>query len=666
MLCVPVSSLTFLVFVPTQSMFALCAISLLSMVSEITPKTDSVSRKMEVIKPVDTVFVHVQRIDFATLGRVVRDYQAGNDDRSLASVLGGAGVFFKQYGVAGSSTISRRGADANQTQVNWNGLPVNNAMLGMTDFNTLLNWGNTEMFLVEGGNSASVGSGSMGGTLFLRNGVAFGTGKALECKSKLLSTFGSFGERNFAADVSLQNQHLMLQISAMRFESNNAFQFSDLGLDLPNRMMENARREQSMIRSVLAYNKGAHYLKAVSEFATMQRHLGLALGSFQPLGRQDDNNLRSVLEYIYQPNRGSSATHRLGYVQDQINYFSSPSDSKGSLSIGKTVHFQSEFYRVSGIWKAFLGNDLQYQQAHSEYYLGWSSRILPASLVGLSTAKGKVTMGFNGRYEWHEKVPTMGFSFVYQASKQGSIKANVHSSFRRPTLNDLFWVTGGMAQGLKPEKGKGAEVGYLFKLLPNGLWKQNPLGNRHENRWVGQSEVTFYYRTVDQPILWVPKGTYWFATNLSGGGKYAGCQWSSLLKYHIEDMGSVVFKLNVDRVSSRVKQTPESLTYQQIFVPNWNGNVYLGVDNLRFESGFGVDYTGRRFIQTDNLQSLDPYALLNLQFGLKKLTLPWGLALQCNWEILNVLNQDYVSMPGRPMPGRAFRVTLLIKSNQSK
>lgn len=666
MLCVPVSSLTFLVFVPTQSMFALCAISLLSMVSEIVPKLDSVSRKMEVIKPTDTVFVHVQRIDFATLGRVVRDYQAGNDDRSLTSALGGAGVFFKQYGVAGSSTISRRGADANQTQVNWNGLPVNNAMLGMTDFNTLLNWGNTEMFLVEGGNSASVGSGSMGGTLFLRNGVAFGTGKALECKSKLLSTFGSFGERNFAADVSLQNQHLMLQISAMRFESNNAFQFSDLGLDLPNRMMENARREQSMLRSVLAYNKGAHCLKAVSEFATMQRHLGLALGSFQPLGRQDDNNMRSVLEYIYQPNRGVSATHRLGYVQDQINYFSSPSDSKGSLSIGKTIHFQSEFYRVWGIWKAFLGNDIQFQQAHSEYYLGWSSRLLPASLIGLSASKGKSSYGFNGRYEWHEKVPTMGLSFVYQASKKGSIKANVHSSFRRPTLNDLFWVTGGLAQGLKPEKGKGAEISYLIKSLPNGLWKRNPSGNRHGNRWAGQAEITFYYRTVDQPILWVPKGTYWFAKNLSGGGKYVGGQLSALLKYQVGEKGSVVLKSNVDRVSSRVKQTPESLAYQQIFVPDWNGNAYLGVENLRFESGIGVDYTGRRFIQTDNLESLNPFALLNLQFGLRKVVLPMGLMLQGKLELLNVLNQEYVNMPGRPMPGRAVRMTLVIKSNQSK
>jgi iron complex outermembrane receptor protein len=643
-------------------MFALCAISLLSLGSEISPKTDSISRKLEAIKPVDTVFVHAQRIDFATLGRVVREYQAGLDDRSLTSALGGAGVFFKQYGVAGSSTISRRGADANQTQVNWNGLPVNNAMLGMTDFNTLLNWGNTEMFLVEGGNSASVGSGSMGGTLFLRNGVAFGTSTAFEQKSKFLTTFGSFGERNLAADVSLHNRNVMFQVSALRFESNNAFRFSDLGLDIPNRLMENAHREQQMLRSVMAYNKGFHQLKAVTEMAVMQRQLGLALGSFQPLGRQDDKNVRSVLEYNYQPNRGFSATHRLGYIQDQINYFSRPGDSLGSLSIGKTMHFQSEFYRVWGIWKAFLGNDLQYQQAHSEYYLGWSSRVLPATLLGLSASKEKMSYGFNGRYEWHEKVPTLGMSFVYQASKKGSLKANVHSSFRRPTLNDLFWVTGGMVQGLKPEKGKGAEVGYLLKWLPNRLLRQNRWEHQTGNRWVGQSELTFYYRTVDQPILWVPKGTYWFATNLLGGGKYVGAQLSTTLKYQMREKGSMMFKLNLDRVSSRVKQTPQSIAYQQIFVPDWNGNAFLGFENLHFETGIGLDYTGRRFIQTDNQESLNPYALTTMQFGLRGIPLPIGLLLHCKVELLNALNQSYVNMPGRPMPGRAIRITILLKS----
>jgi hypothetical protein len=42
------------------------------------------------------------------------------------------------------------------------------------------------------------------------------------------------------------------------------------------------------------------------------------------------------------------------------------------------------------------------------------------------------------------------------------------------------------------------------------------------------------------------------------------------------------------------------------------------------------------------------------------------LGMQCKFEVLNVLNQEYVNMPGRPMPGRAIRMTLLIKSNQTK
>ena len=642
-------------------MFALCAISLFSWTSDATPKLDSVSRRMELVKPADTVFVHIQRIDFATLGRVVRSYSAGNDDRSLTSALGGAGVFFKQYGVAGSSTISRRGADANQTQVNWNGLPINNAMLGMTDFNTLLNWGNTEMFLVEGGNSASVGSGSMGGTLFLKNGVAYGTKKTFECKSKGLSTLGSFGERNLAGDVTLQNQRWVIQLSALRFETNNAFRFNDLGLDMPSRLMENAHRQQSMFRTVIAQKSGAHFFKWVNEYAGMQRNLGLALGSFQPLGKQDDQNLRSVLEHIYQPKGGFSATHRLGYVQDQINYFSSPGLEVGSLSIGKTLHFQSEFYRVWKIWKAFLGNDVQFQQAHSEYYLGWSSRWLPATLLGLSASKGKSHVGFNARYEWHEKVPTMGLSFLYPCAKQGSVKANIHSSFRRPTLNDLFWVTGGMSQGLKSEKGKGAEVGYVFKSINSGSSKYVVA-----NPWMGQAEITLYYRTVDQPILWVPQGANWMAKNLTGGGKYMGCQFSGQLKYLWSKHQALIVKTYLDRVSSRVKQTPEAQAYQQIFVPDWNGNAYLGAETAGFELGIGMDYTGKRFIQTDNLQSLNPYALWNFQWVMKLVNLPLGMQGQCKLEGLNIFNQVYVNMPGRPMPGRSVRLTLLIKLNKNQ
>ena len=96
-------------------MLALCAISLFSWASDATPKLDSVSRRMELVKPADTVFVHVQRIDFATLGRVVRSYSAGNDDRSLTSALGGAGGFLDRKSTrlnSSHSSVSRMPSSA--------------------------------------------------------------------------------------------------------------------------------------------------------------------------------------------------------------------------------------------------------------------------------------------------------------------------------------------------------------------------------------------------------------------------------------------------------------------------------------------------------------------------------------------------------------------------
>jgi len=122
-------------------MFVFGWISILGAVSALKPEGDTLQRVVFCEeKPHDTVYIRTQRVDFATVGRVVRQFAPGDDDQLLTRVMQDAGVFFKQYGVTGSSTISRRGADANQTQINWNGLPVNNPMLGMSDFNTLMSW----------------------------------------------------------------------------------------------------------------------------------------------------------------------------------------------------------------------------------------------------------------------------------------------------------------------------------------------------------------------------------------------------------------------------------------------------------------------------------------------------------------------------------------------
>ena len=99
--------------------------------------------------PVDTVYIHAQRIELSQIGRVKLEITNTSSPQSMQNSLLNSAVFLKQYGVSGSSTISRRGADPSQTQVLWNGLPVNNSMHGLTDFNNISSFGLQEFFIIE-------------------------------------------------------------------------------------------------------------------------------------------------------------------------------------------------------------------------------------------------------------------------------------------------------------------------------------------------------------------------------------------------------------------------------------------------------------------------------------------------------------------------------------
>lgn len=639
-------------------MLALCAISLLRIFSLDVDRGDTtlisgwVDGRDE--RPTDTVFIRAQRVDFATVGRVVKQFQSGDNDQLLTAAMQDGGAFFKQYGVTGSSTISRRGADANQTQINWNGLPINNPMLGMSDFNTLMSWGTGEMFLVEGGNSAVVGSGSMGGTLFMRNGLQFLEGGHVtnsEVQSKAMLTAGSFGERNLAAHVKMLGKRTFASFDVANFTHKNAFVFNDLGLELPKRKMENALRTQQMMRVVSGMKWKRSQLRGVVEFAGMSRQLGLAMGSLQPLGKQLDLNLRGLLEHQVTFKGHLSMLQRLGGVMDQIDYYSTPNDTLGSLSRGKTLHYQNEIYYTRKSVRFLLGTDFQYQRANTEYYLGWAIRILPASLVGLYWSDRKWSAVGNARYEWNERMPTAGLSLQFQASRRLAWKSNVHSSFRRPTLNDLFWVSGAALSPLKSEKGWGSELGLMVK---------TDLTTYKQCQLQFTAEITAYYRELDFPILWVPAGAVWRATNLSGGGRYAGAQLSVQAQAHIRQ-SKMGLQINLDRVKALVKQAESGPEYQQIFVPLYNGNIALSWHRPKYQFSVNTQLVGLRYIQTDNLASLPAYALVNAQWRYPAVLNKKGLVIDVGIQTQNLTQTQYFSMPGRPMPGRSVQLTLWIK-----
>ena len=75
---------------------------------------------------------------------------------SMADVLTfNSSVFVKNYGRATLSTVAFRGTSPSHTQVTWNGMRINNPMLGMTDFSTIPSYFIDDASLLHGTSSVN-------------------------------------------------------------------------------------------------------------------------------------------------------------------------------------------------------------------------------------------------------------------------------------------------------------------------------------------------------------------------------------------------------------------------------------------------------------------------------------------------------------------------------
>ena len=87
---------------------------------------------------------------------------------SMADVLSfNSAIFVKNYGRATLSTVAFRGTSPSHTQVSWNGMKINNPMLGMTDFSTIPSYFIDDASLLHGTSSVNETGGGLGGSVKL-------------------------------------------------------------------------------------------------------------------------------------------------------------------------------------------------------------------------------------------------------------------------------------------------------------------------------------------------------------------------------------------------------------------------------------------------------------------------------------------------------------------
>ena len=93
---------------------------------------------------------------------------------SLAELLSNQStVHVKSYGNGNIASTSMRGGNASHTALLWNGLNIQNAMLGQPDLSIVPTFLFNNVSLEYGGGSAIWGSGAIGGSIHLQNNALF-------------------------------------------------------------------------------------------------------------------------------------------------------------------------------------------------------------------------------------------------------------------------------------------------------------------------------------------------------------------------------------------------------------------------------------------------------------------------------------------------------------
>jgi len=100
---------------------------------------------------------------------------------SMADVLTfNSSIFVKSYGRATLSTVAFRGTSPSHTQVTWNGMRINNPMLGMTDFSMIPSYFIDDASLLHGTSSVNETGGGLGGAVKLSTRPADADGFGLQ------------------------------------------------------------------------------------------------------------------------------------------------------------------------------------------------------------------------------------------------------------------------------------------------------------------------------------------------------------------------------------------------------------------------------------------------------------------------------------------------------
>ncbi|MCJ7449581.1 MAG: TonB-dependent receptor [Bacteroidales bacterium] len=563
---------------------------------------------------------------------------------SLTEVLNATTpLFIKYYGSGGSATSSFRGTSAGHTQITWNGININDPMLGQSDFSLIPSGMIDNVMISFGGASMDLGTGAIGGIINLENEPSW----KKQALFDVTLGAGSFGRYTGLVRVNTGSDYFQSVTKAYLNASRNDFPYFDIKA-LPEPLWEHRTNNQMFQKSFmqeLYLGKSENLLSARFWYQSATRDLpGSTLYGYSG-EKQSDESLRSLINYNFVMRKQEYFT-TIAWLSTKLNYtselYSIDSRNKANTLVfkGGITTPLGQFARLkivlSDEFNIIESNNYNESIKHNNASVTLSAERKKGKRFG-AVILLRETLDDNSLM-----VPdfSAGFEFRLISGEDHYLKWNVARNSKIPSLNDCYWNPGGNPD-LKNEYAYSFELGYK---MDQKISSSLNIG----------TEVSLFSNYIKDMIQWQQgESSYWIPDNISSANT-SGLESSISFRYSVSR-----FLLNFNagysyvRAVSKESETPGR---QLIYIPKNQGNGSLQIGYKKLYSIWLTDFTGRTFITADNVDYLPGYTV-NKVIGGIKIDLR-KCVLDLNFKIENLFNVNYQTIEFYPQPGRSFFMTL--------
>lgn len=607
---------------------------------------------------------------------------------SMADVLAfNSSIFVKSYGRATLSTVSFRGTSPSHTQVTWNGMRVNNPMLGMTDFSMIPSYFIDDASLLHGTSSVNETGGGLGGSVKLSTQPADADGVGLQ----YIQGIGSFKTFDEFLRLTYGDNHWQSSTRVVFSSSPNDYTYRNhdkkeniydenmniVGQYYPKEKNRSGAFNDFHLLQEIYYNtrKGdrfglnAWYIHSNRELPMLTTDYGNE-NDFE--NRQREKTFRGILSwdhmranwkvalkggyihtqmaYDYKRDAGNGVLTPMTRSRSKVNTFYG--QAEGEYYIGKEWLFSANMsahqHFVESRDKNIIRQDgnqaiVGYSKGRIELSGSASAKWQPNDRIGLSLVLREEMYGDT----WTPLIPALFFDGVL--SKKGNVmfKASASRNFRFPTLNDLYFLPGGNPD-LKRESGWTYDVGLSFAC-----------GKKDNYTLTGS--VNWFDSHVEDWILWLPTTKGFFSPrnikDVHAYGVEMKTDFNAALgkDWRLGVSGTFSWTPSINE-GEPMSPADQSVGKQLPYVPEYSSTLSGRLTWKSWSLLYKWCYYSKRHTMSSNdislTGNLPSYFMNNLTLE-KGISMKWA-DLSLKGAINNLFNEEYLSVLSRPMPGINF------------